>query len=217
MIFAMNIFASKKWFLVLLALINFAAGIYSISYYLPQLSVTNPLLWIFVIDCPFYAILFGVVVLLLAAGIRSGLLGLVSIVGSIKYGLWTIFVFLLLPNPLTYSMFLLSHALLIIETIVLWKVFSFKVKHFLVALLWFLANDYLDYALGLHPWFEEQYFVLVACFAIASSIMLTFLVSVLFSLREGVPTLPRQDAKAPHKQTSQRHVQEHKGKWKHRK
>ena len=206
----MNPFASRKWFLVLLALINFAAGIYSISYYAPQLAATNPLLWLFVIDCPFYAILFGVVVLLLAAGIRSGLLGLISLVGSIKYGLWTIFVFLLLPNPLTYSLFLFSHSLLIIETIVLWKVFSFRVKHFLIALLWFLANDYLDYAMGAHPWFEEQYFVLVASFAIASSIILTFALSALFSSREEVPISSPRHGSGAHKPAQ-------KGKWSHSK
>jgi len=213
----MDFFVSRKWFLVLLAIINFVAGIYSISYYSPQLSTTAPWLWLFVVDCPFYAILFGVVVLLLAAGVRSGLLGLISVVGSIKYGLWTIFIFLLLPNPLTYSTFLLSHALLIIETIVLWKVFSFKVKHFLLTIIWFLVNDYLDYVIGTHPWLLEEHFALIACFSIASSLVLTFVLSALFSSREGAQALPRQDSKGHHKSVSPSDGSGHKGKWKHSK
>jgi uncharacterized membrane protein YpjA len=180
--FRKKLFKDKR-FLIILALVNFAAGFYSISYYLPQLSQTNPWFWLFVPDCPVYALLFGLNILLLVLEKPSELLSFVSIIGNLKYGLWTIFVFFLSGTMGLYWLFILSHALLIIETIVLAGLFSFKVKHVLVALVWFALNDYFDYVLGLHPFVQGDLVIQAGLFAIISSLLLPFIVSILFSAK----------------------------------
>jgi len=179
----MNFFLKHKWFLLLLALINFAAGIYSFSYYAPQLEANSPLLWFFIADCPIYAIIFGVTILLIAAGRASPLLSFISLVGSVKYGLWTIFVLGVSNMALLYPLVILAHMLLLIEIIVLFRVFSFKVKHVLLALVWFAFNDYLDYTIGLHPFVPEGYLFWAGGFAIICSLLLPFVLSIIFSTR----------------------------------
>jgi len=171
----------NKYFLLLIALINVIAGLYSISYYLYQIENINPLLWIFVIDCPFYSILFGINLYLISKNKQKPLLGLISIVGNIKFGLWTIMA-LALPGLLTsYPLFILGHALLIVEVILLYKLFTFKIKHVLLVLGWFILNDILDYFAHLHPYFEKQFFNEIMIFSFLSSVVLVIFVSILFS------------------------------------
>jgi len=174
-------FLYDKRILFVLALINFAAGIYSLSYYLTQLNQTNPLLWIFVADCPIYALLFGINVLLLIREKPSASLSLISIVGNFKYGLWTIFVFFLSGEMSLHWLFILSHLLLIIETVIFVKLFKFKLKHVIFVVLWFLLNDFFDYVIGTHPVIWGGFLSKVALFALFSSIVLPIVLAILFS------------------------------------
>lgn len=170
-----------KRFLFLIALINFAAGFYSLSYYWPQLVASPAMFWIFIADCPFYAILFGLNILLLIKGTPSRLLSFISIIGNIKYGLWTIFVILVSPAFPGNALFILSHLLLISEVILFYSLFNFKVKHVIFALVWFLANDYLDYVLLFHPPVADNVLQMVGLFSICCSIIIPLVVSVIFS------------------------------------
>ena len=179
-------FLYDKRFLFVLALINFAAGIYSLSYYLPQLNQTTPWLWLFVADCPIYALLFGINILLLIREKPSAMLSFLSIVGNFKYGLWTIFVFFLSGEMSVYWLFILSHLLLIAETIIFARLFQFKLKHVLVAVSWFLINDFFDYVLLTHPFVWEGFLPQVTLFAVISSIVLPIVLAIVFSLG-GVP------------------------------
>jgi len=182
----MNFFVRHKWFLFFLALVNFAAGIYSFSFYAPQLEANSPLLWFFIIDCPIYAIIFGITLLLIARGKGSALLSFISLVGSVKYGLWTIFVLGISDMAALYPLVILAHVLLLVETIVLFRVFSFKVKHVLLALVWFVLNDYLDYTIGLHPFVPDGFLAQAGTFAIICSLVLPFVLSIIFSTRREV-------------------------------
>jgi uncharacterized membrane protein YpjA len=175
----LKVFENKK-FLLILALINFLIGIYSISYYFSQLGKTNLSLWFFVIDCPLYSIIFGIVLLLKIKEKDLPLLFFISIVGSIKYGLWTIFVLFQANMLFSYPLLLLGHILLILEVIVLYKKHVFKVKHLLIGVIWFLINDFFDYVLLTHPFFTGN-FELVAFFAILSTILIPILVSIFFT------------------------------------
>ena len=175
-----KIFENKK-FLILLALINFIAGFYSITYYFWQLEKTSPLFWIFIIDCPLYAILFGINLVLVAKNKPSPIIGLASIVGNLKYGLWTLTALILPGIILSFPTLFLGHVLLIIEIIVLYKVFSFKIKHFIIVLVWFFFNDVLDYFVGIHPYFEPQLFNELMWFSFLSTLVLSFLIATFFS------------------------------------
>lgn len=171
----------NKKFLLVLALINLFAGFYSIQYYFWQLEKTTPLLWIFIIDCPLYSILFGINIYLISKNKKYPLFGLVSIIGSLKYGLWTIFA-LLLPGLIFFSLLLLvGHLLLIVETILLYKLYTFKIKHIIPVLGWFLFNDFLDYFAMTHPYFEKQFFNEIMLFSFAITLILALLVPLIFS------------------------------------
>ena len=169
-----------KKFLLLLTLINLVAGFYSISYYFWQFEKTNPLFWIFIIDCPLYSIIFGINLFLIAKEKTNPLLGFVSIVGSLKYGIWTIFALLLPGLFFAFPILVVGHLLLIFEVILLYKMFSFKIKHFIIVLLWFLINDILDYFVGIHPYFEPQFFNEIMIFSFISTFVLAFLVAIIF-------------------------------------
>ena len=171
----------NKKFLLIIALINFIAGIYSISYYFYQFENNNPLLWIFIIDCPLYSILFGINLYLISKDKPSPVLGLVSIVGNIKFGLWTIVALLLPELFIFYPLLVVGHVLLIIEVILLYKLFSFKIKHVIVVLGWFLFNDFLDYFIGIHPYFEKQFFNEIMIFSFLSSVFLVIFIAIFFS------------------------------------
>jgi uncharacterized membrane protein YpjA len=150
---------------------------------LPQLNNTSILFWIFVADCPVYALFFGLNVLLLLKEKPSPTLSLVSIVGNFKYGLWTIFVFYLIGGLGVYWLFIISHLLLMFETILFVRLFSFKLKHVLIAIGWFLFNDLLDYYFALHPYAPDKILSSVALFAVLCSIVLPILLAILFSMR----------------------------------
>jgi uncharacterized membrane protein YpjA len=168
-------------FLIIISIINILAGLYSIFYYLPQLEITNPLLWVFVIDCPLYSVLFGIIIYQTSKNKFNPMLGLVSIIGNIKFGMWTILA-LTLPGLLTmYPLFVVGHLLLIFETILLYKLFKFRIKHMLIVLAWFLLNDILDYFVYTHPYFEKQFFNEIMIFSFVSSVILVFVVSIIFS------------------------------------
>ncbi len=175
----LDFFKNKK-FLFLLAIINFAIGLYSISYYFPQLRRTNPLLWLFVIDCPLYAILFGVILILRLKKISFPLLDFIVIVGMIKYALWTFFVLIIMGNFFSHYHLTIGHFLLIIQVIIFYKYSFFKKKHLFLGIGWFLLNDFFDYVLLTHPYFDNTYFLEVMFFSVAITIIISFFVFFIF-------------------------------------
>ena len=175
-----NIFENKV-FLYLLALINLVAGIYSLSFYSAQLSVSNPLIWVFIADCPLAAILFALNIFLIARGIKLPWLCFLSIMANVKFGVWTIFV--LIESNAVFSLWWIAvaHVLLLIETVVLLGLFKFRVKHVLFALVLFSIGDYFDYVLGTHPIIDKSVFVIAGLFAIFSTIVFSFTLPLIFS------------------------------------
>lgn len=178
----LKIFKNKK-FLILIALVNFIAGIYGITYYLPQLNQTNPLLWIFVIDCPLAAIIFAFALVFRFKEKDIVFLSFIAIVGNIKFAVWTFLVLFLMNTWQSYLYLTVSHFLLLIEVILFYKLFHFKVKHVLFALIWFLLNDLSDYVLGTHPFFSGINYEFLAIFSILSTFIFILGVSIVFSLK----------------------------------
>ncbi|MFH0860625.1 MAG: DUF1405 domain-containing protein [Candidatus Altiarchaeota archaeon] len=128
------------------------------AYYGGQLKDTPTLLRIFVPDCPFYALLFGICLGLLHFRVKNDLLYYLISVGAVKYGFWTVFVlirysdFYFQPGlKLMYALIFLGHIGLFLEPVMLLG----RVKvgwHFIFpALLWYLLNDYVDYVFGTYP------------------------------------------------------------------
>lgn len=174
-------FFENKFFLYFLALVNLIAGIYSLSFYSAQLSQSSPLLWIFIADCPVAAILFALNIFLIVRGVKLPWLCFLSIMANVKFATWTIFVLIMSNALLSLWWIAVAHLLLLIETIVLLGLFDFRVKHVLIAIVLFSIGDFFDYVLGTHPLIESKVFVLAGLFAIASTILFSFFLPLVFS------------------------------------
>jgi len=159
--------------LVLANLIGFFVGMYNYS---PQLSRTDCLFWLFVIDCPLYVVLFAFLVVLKRIGEKADLLSFVVSVGLILYGAWTLFAMLwwgeyyFVPQMLAWNLIdFVVHILMIAEGFVL---LSNKVKweYVAVALAWFLFNDWIDYfGPNVHPWLPSANAAPAFVFAVAAT------------------------------------------------
>jgi uncharacterized membrane protein YpjA len=169
-------------FLLILAIINIFAAIFSIKYYLSQLLVTNSLFWFFVPDSIIATFFFAIALILFSKKILPESLGAFAIIGMLKYGTWSIFVLFLGGNNfLDYWYFYLGHFLMIIETMIFFKKFRINVWHLLPALILFLINDVLDYFFGLHPPFNELYFTETMVFSFILTIACSILVLFVYS------------------------------------
>ena len=135
------------WFIVLA---NLGGAVYGFTFfYGNQLLATNPLLWLFVADCPLYALLFAVAFLFRGKARPETLktlfgkvpdlsfLWFVAFLGAMKYGFWTMFVLSTYPEfyftsgaSLLYGAIFVGHLFLLFETMLL--VGKIKVKD------WFL-------------------------------------------------------------------------------
>lgn len=149
--------AKPLFWLVLFA--NLAGAAYGfLFFYGAQLASKNPLLWIFVADCPLYALLFACCLLLLRSGKNpQWFLFLVS-AGAVKYGIWTVFVLLYFPQfyfapaaALLYFALLLAHIGLLAEPLLFAGRAPARKSYLVAALAWSLLNDFADYFLALHP------------------------------------------------------------------
>ncbi len=170
---------SRKW-LVSLFLINLAGFLFGIYYYSYQLSITSPLTWIFIIDCPLYVLLFSVLCLmkLKSKTIPTWLLFLTS-VGLVKYGLWTGLVIWLYSahffsiSPAMYSILFPLHIGMILEGIVLLPHFRARAVHVLPVFFWFLLNDFLDYFASTLPLIPDTFHTFLLWESLAVSILLS--------------------------------------------
>ncbi|MCX6778161.1 MAG: DUF1405 domain-containing protein [Candidatus Micrarchaeota archaeon] len=149
----------KKELVLVLAIANLIGALYGfIFYYGGQLLSTNPLLAIFVPDCPLHALLMGLALILSLRGFHSDWFYALCAAGAIKYGFWTVFVlsayspFYFTPEaaPLYFVLFI-SHVVLMLEPALLKGAFLAKPVAIIPAAVWLFANDFSDYLLSTHP------------------------------------------------------------------
>lgn len=177
--------------------INLAGLLVGIYYYSYQLAYTNPLWWIFVIDCPLYVGLFALVLMGELIGIRNDFFSYLVAVGLLKYGAWTVVVILgyswfflspenglLIPNMLL----LIAHLGMAAEGFVF---FFNRPRPWMLAgcLGWFLFNDFIDYwGPAVHPLMPRGIdYAPLAAYTIASSFAACLLIYFLREHWNGIP------------------------------
>ena len=192
------------WFIIAANLGGAAFGFF--VYYAEQFSVTSPLLWVFVGDCPLYALLFAVALYFRAAPRPEQLkrrfsrmpdlsvLWFLVFVGAMKYGFWTVFVlatysqFYFTPESgLMYTILFGSHLFLMFETMLLVGKVRVSEIFLPVSLVWFLVNDLSDYLLGTHPPLPGQALGFMFPASMAMSVVFTLL-AYLILVRYGKDT-----------------------------
>ena len=154
-----TILASRKWlwFVILANLAGFAFGIW---FYWYQLSITPSLLWLFVIDCPLYALLASFVLIARERNIViPSWFTFVVTVGLFKYATWVFYAlsvywkyfFLEIAAVWNYT-YGPVHILMFLEAFLIFKLIrEFKWWHIPIAAGWFWFNDFVDYWVGTYP------------------------------------------------------------------
>ncbi|NYZ78013.1 DUF1405 domain-containing protein [Candidatus Micrarchaeota archaeon] len=160
---------------------GFAFGLW---YYAPQLSRSNPVFWLVVLDSPLSVLLAAIVLLLALKGVKNPLLNFLAGLSCFKYGVWTLFVlvyfneFFFSPeNALLYAAMFVTHVGMVVQGL-----FFAGLNKPGVALAavgaWLFANDFFDYFLGTHtalPDVPEKVFVTaVFSFAFTAFVIVLF-------------------------------------------
>lgn len=113
-------------------------------------------LWLFVPDSPLAVTFMGIALIAFHYGRRWETLGLVASGACMKYGLWTVFIWF--TNYLsggeyhfTAILMSLTHFGMVVEGLILSVYLRFRPIPLLIASLFLIVNDIVDYGLGYHP------------------------------------------------------------------
>ncbi|MBI4399938.1 DUF1405 domain-containing protein [Candidatus Micrarchaeota archaeon] len=150
---------SLFWPIVMINL--FSAFLGFVFFYGPQLAETPIYLWPFVPDCPLYALLVAVALVLARTNVKADLFFFITGIGALKYGFWTVFVlssyssFYLPISQLQYMLLFFGHIGLFLEAFIFSKKIDVKNWYVVVALVWFVANDFSDYVWNTRPYLPD--------------------------------------------------------------
>ena len=165
------------WTLVTINLTSSVAGY--LYWYGSDILAAPVYFWPFVPDSPLSATLWAFALLTFYRGKGSQFLGLLAVTGCIKYGLWTDWVWMItarLGHPYTLEAVVLSanHFGMVLEGVVLLPLLRPRYRTVLPVIAWYVANDFVDYALGYYPRIPDMAgFVPIRAFALGTTAMLS--------------------------------------------
>lgn len=146
----------------MLFLANAAGTIYGYIWYGWQLRDTPPAFWLFVPDSPTASLFFLFVLLAFLWRKHWPYVEALAMVTLFKYGIWAVAMNLLVlivngSLPWQGYMLMASHLAMAIEGILYAPLYQFKWKHLLVAAVWTLHNDIIDYVFMQFPRYKDVY------------------------------------------------------------
>lgn len=149
-----------KKFILLLFLINLFGTIYGYYWYLPQLVITPDIFLAFVPDSPTASLFFTIFLFFLLFGKNVPYIEALGLITLFKYGTWAVVMNLLtliVDGSLSAVGFMLmvSHAGMAIQGILYSPFYKIKLRHLVVAGIWTLHNDIIDYVYGMMPIYSK--------------------------------------------------------------
>lgn len=145
-----------KRFILLLFIINLIGTIYGYIWYGSQLAITPDIFLIFVPDSPTASLFFTVVLLFFMFKKHAPYIEALAIITLFKYGVWAV-----VMNGLTYIvdgslnwqgyMLIASHGAMAIQGLLYAPFYRIKLRHIVVAAIWTLHNDIIDYVFEMMP------------------------------------------------------------------
>lgn len=141
--------------IVAISVVGFLGGM--LYWYQPQLAITPPYLWPWLIDSPLSVLAYAIALPLVRHGNpKARGFATWAMFGNVKYGLWTVIFWSLwwhADNPFTLESvtMTLTHAVMVIMGFSLLLYYRPRWQEVLGSTLWFALNDYLDYWQGLMP------------------------------------------------------------------
>ena len=130
--------------------INLAGTAFGFWYYRFQLAQTPLVMWPFVPDSPGATLFMALSLATWKLDYNQEWLNSLAFYGSIKLGLWTPFVQLVLNGPggiepWLYWFLILSHFAMALQAFVIYRYADFPVEAVVVAAVWYGLNDIVDY------------------------------------------------------------------------
>ncbi|HAM81170.1 DUF1405 domain-containing protein [Ornithinibacillus bavariensis] len=149
-----------KRFLIVLLIINLLGTIYGYYWYRYQLVITPDIFLLFVPDSPTASLFFTIFLLFFIYNKHFPLVEALAIITLFKYGVWAVVMNLLtlLVNgslsPEGY-MLMASHGAMAIQGLLYAPYYKIKVIHIVIAAIWTLHNDVIDYVFGMMPLYQS--------------------------------------------------------------
>ncbi|MBS4194490.1 lipoprotein heptaprenylglyceryl N-acetyltransferase LhaT [Lederbergia citri] len=149
-------YLADRRFLWLLLIINIAGTLYGYIWYEPQIVKTPTIFIPFVPDSPTASLFFVFVLAAFLLRTNWPLIEALAIITLFKYGIWAVvmnFLSLAVLGDLSWQGYMLigSHAAMAIQGILYAPFYKMKLWHVLVAAVWTLHNDVIDYVFMQYP------------------------------------------------------------------
>lgn len=147
---------ANRSILWLLLIVNIAGTIYGYYWYGWQLKQTPDIFLPFVPDSPTASLFFVFVLIAFLLKKNWPLLEALAIVTLFKYGIWAVVMNILVfivqgsLDPVGF-MLILSHFAMAVEGLLYAPFYRIKIKHLLIAAIWTLHNDIIDYVFFMLP------------------------------------------------------------------
>lgn len=150
----------ERWILWCLLIINILGTIYGYIWYGWQLSKTPWQFLIFVPDSPTASLFFVFVLLAFLFRRNWPLMEALAIITLFKYGVWAVVMNILLyfvDGYLSFASMMLSfsHGAMAIQGLLYSPYYRIKLWHLIIAAIWTLHNDIIDYVFGMMPWYHS--------------------------------------------------------------
>lgn len=151
---------SHKSFLWILLFINVLGTVYGYDWYMWQLEITEPKFWIFVPDSPTASLFFSLAIIGWLINRNFKLIEALAFMTLIKYGLWAVVMNLLTlleTGSIGWVGWMLvgSHFAMAVQAILYSPLYRFRLIHILIAAVWTLHNDVIDYVFGQMPIYHD--------------------------------------------------------------
>lgn len=140
----------------LLLIVNILGTVYGFYWYKWQLEVTDPIFLIFVPDSPTASLFFSIALFGWLIGRHFKLIEAFALITLVKYGLWAVAMniwtqFEAGPIGFIGWMLVVSHFAMALQAVLYIPMYKFKWIHLLIAAIWTLHNDVIDYVFGQMP------------------------------------------------------------------
>lgn len=145
-----------KKFLVSLFIVNLIGTIYGFIWYKSQLAITPPVFMIFVPDSPTASLFFTLFLLFFIFGKHTPYIEALGMITLFKYGIWAVVMNLLtlyMDGSLGWQgyMLMISHGAMAVQGLLYAPFYAIKGRHLIIAAIWTLHNDIIDYVFGMMP------------------------------------------------------------------
>lgn len=142
--------------LIILLLCNLLGTMYGYIWYVPQLSQSHWIYWLFIPDSPTASLFLTISIFLMLLHKKNSLLDSLAFITLIKYGIWAVIMnlFMFIHDQTIYLpgiMLIMSHGIMAIQAFLFLPRFKFTCLSLTLSVVWVFHNDVIDYVFHQYP------------------------------------------------------------------